>query len=59
MTLPRYYALKEEWSNAPPVRRVLAAYFGIKPKRRRNPEAGGFEDLIRMFAPNGKTTVIR
>ncbi len=42
--------LHEAWADCPPVRRMLAAFFGIKPKDRRE---GDLAELLAMF-PNGQ-----
>jgi hypothetical protein len=55
MTLPRLAAILAECAEAPPLRRLAAAWLVRRPAGR----AGGFEAFIRAWAPDGKATVLR
>jgi hypothetical protein len=41
--------LRRAWAEAPPLRKIVAAYFGYKPRARASRNYG---DLLAMF-PNG------
>lgn len=36
LTMDRLKALQAYWADCPPIQAMIAAYFGIKPKERKN-----------------------
>ena len=50
--MPFLDELRRAWADCPPLRRLLAAYFGYKPKSR---PSKNYHELLAMF-PGGKIT---
>jgi hypothetical protein len=52
LTLADYYRFRGAFEEAPPVRRMIAAGLGVKP-RPAPMRSGGFADLVAALAPAG------
>lgn len=60
MGIAEYRAMHRHWADHPPVHLMVAAYLGIKPRRRPAAERGDIGQLAAMFgAAPGRPGVIR